>query len=255
MWLVERDGRRTDLVDTMPRGFAGAELDENHELTEKVRRGGQSRGGVRRRTRRRSRWSSQAQVQQGGLPERGRPGRVDASTLQEGEAGASRSFNNTASVGASRWSPPLVDEDWHAMCPAICKGVEGAQWEKMCYKFVEMNNEENVRRAKAHWKIRDARERGDAHYDQTSEQHIVNRDAVRQDLWNKHVWEEAGSSTAGVGRKRNRAWFFSHQAASAAGICPTFGVPAFLAFHVVVFSIVFRKSLIPRTFHVVNVTS
>ena len=56
----------------------------------------------------------------------------------------------------------------------------------------EMNNEVNVRRAKAHWKIRGTRERGDAHYDQTSEQHIVNRDAVRQDLWNKHVWEEAG---------------------------------------------------------------
>ena len=166
----------------LPRGFAEAELDESHELTEKVRRGGQSRGGVRRRTRRRSRWLSQAQVQQGGLPERGRLGRVDASTFQEGEAGASRSFNNTASVGASRWRPPLVDEDWHAMCPATCKGVEGAQWENLCYKFVEMNNEVNVRRAKTHWKIRDARERGDAHCDQTSEQHIVNRDAFRDDL-------------------------------------------------------------------------
>ena len=63
---------------------------------------------------------------------------------------AHRSFNNTASVGASRWGPPLVDEDWHAMCPAICKGVEGAQWENLCYEFVEMNNEVNVHRATTH---------------------------------------------------------------------------------------------------------
>ena len=57
-------------------------------------------------------------------------------------------------------------------------------------------------KAEALWKMRDARV-SDAKHDQTSEQEIVNRDAVRQELWNKHLrrveaWEQAGSSTAGV---------------------------------------------------------
>ena len=30
-----------------------------------------------------------------------------------------RADDNTADVGASRWKPPLVDEDWHTVCPAI----------------------------------------------------------------------------------------------------------------------------------------
>ena len=28
-------------------------------------------------------------------------------------------------VEDSRWGPPLVDEDWHAICQAIFQGVEG----------------------------------------------------------------------------------------------------------------------------------
>ena len=37
-------------------------------------------------------------------------------------------------------------------------------------------------RAKTLWKMRDAKERGDAYFDQTSEHKIVNREAVRQEL-------------------------------------------------------------------------
>ena len=44
--------------------------------------------------------------------------------------------------------PPLVDEDWHAVRQAICKGVEGADWEKLYYKFVDMNKAVSVRHAK-----------------------------------------------------------------------------------------------------------
>ena len=52
-----------------------------------------------------------------------------------------------------------------------------------------MNKEANVRnpsgsnRAKTHWKMRDAKERGDTNHDQTSEQKIAYRSAVRQALW------------------------------------------------------------------------
>ena len=94
-------------------------------------------------------------------------------TLRTGEAGTLHTFINTANVGAGRWRPPLVDEDWHAVCQAIYKGVEGAAWEKLCCKFVEMNTEVNVRspggssRAKMLRTTMDATDRGDAHHDQT----------------------------------------------------------------------------------------
>ena len=34
------------------------------------------------------------------------------------------------------WRPPLVDEDWHAICPAIYKGIAGEAWKKLFYKCV-----------------------------------------------------------------------------------------------------------------------
>ena len=86
-----------------------------------------------------------------------------------------------------------------------------------------MNQEVDVRhpsgssRAETLWKIRGAKERCDAYHDQTSQPKIVNRDAVRQESWNKHlqnpalalaealrrveVWDGAVSSTAGGSRK------------------------------------------------------
>ena len=91
-----------------------------------------------------------------------------------------------------------MDDDWKAICQATYKGVEGAVWENLKYKFVDKHKEVNVRnssgssRAKTLWNMRDAKERSVAHHDQTSEQKIVHRDAVRQ---------EARSSTAGGSRK------------------------------------------------------
>ena len=60
-------------------------------------------------------------------------------------------------------------------------------------KFVEINKAVNVRhpgwdsRAKTLCRARDAKERGDAYCDQTSEQKIVSRDVDRQDLGGKHT--------------------------------------------------------------------
>ena len=39
--------------------------------------------------------------------------------------------------------------------------------------------------------MRDAKESGDACCDQTSKQKNVNRDVVRQELWNKHLQNKA----------------------------------------------------------------
>ena len=120
----------------------------------------------------------QAQVQRGDLPERGREG-TDELTLREGEKRTVRSTPPT-------WEPPLVDEDWHAICQAIHKGVEGADWENLSYKFVEMEKEVNVchpsgrSRAVTLWKIRDAKEGCDvATKNQGSEE-------VRQELRSAH---------------------------------------------------------------------
>ena len=56
-------------------------------------------------------------------------------TLRAEEAGLLRTFTDTTGVGESGWEPPLVDEDWHAICQAIFQGVEGSERETMHYKF------------------------------------------------------------------------------------------------------------------------
>ena len=90
-------------------------------------------------------------------------------TLREGEEGTLRSFINTATVGASRWEPPLVDEDWHAICHAIYKGVGGSGVGKVLPQVcAEIIRTVNVRhpsvnhRANTLWEVREAKEKGDA---------------------------------------------------------------------------------------------
>ena len=40
--------------------------------------------------------------------------------------------SSTLRMWESRWRRLLVDEDWHAVCQAIYKVVEGPEWEVMC---------------------------------------------------------------------------------------------------------------------------
>ena len=95
-----------------------------------------------------------------------------------------------------------MNEDWHATCQAIHESVEGAEREKLYQKCVERNKEVDVRnssgssRAKSLCTVRDAKVRGDEYHDQASEQEIVNRQPVRQELWNEHLQK----SSTGVGR-------------------------------------------------------
>ena len=79
-----------------------------------------------------------------------------------------RTFTDTTHVLDRRWEPPLVDEDWHAVCHAIHKGVEGAEWEKLCCESlgrttaVILRHPSASRRVKTLWKVRDAEEKGRA---------------------------------------------------------------------------------------------
>ena len=90
-------------------------------------------------------------------------------------------FADTTNVGDSGWGPPLVDEEWHASCQATNKG---AAREKVFFLFVERTKAVNVRhpsanrRAKTLWKVREAKERRDAHNDQAGEQLIASWEAV-----------------------------------------------------------------------------
>ena len=40
-------------------------------------------------------------------------------------------------IKLERWSPLLVDADWHAFCQALC--IEGEDWEEMCDSYKEMS--------------------------------------------------------------------------------------------------------------------
>ena len=69
--------------------------------------------------------------------------------------------------------PPLMDEDRHAICQVICRGVEGAELENLCYKDAEMHKTIKLekrgisKKAKALWP-----RNGEAYYDRSGERHM-----------------------------------------------------------------------------------
>ena len=67
--------------------------------------------------------------------------------------------------------PPLVDYDWYAFCWALCKGIEGEDWEEMIFSYKEMSRAVGVKKpqeaqkAKARWKMKAAKDAGEEYYD------------------------------------------------------------------------------------------
>ena len=64
---------------------------------------------------------------------------ADELTLRPEEEGTLRTCMDTTDVGYSRWGPPLVDEDWHAIWQAVFQGIDGSEWETMYYKYKELH--------------------------------------------------------------------------------------------------------------------
>ena len=89
---------------------------------------------------------------------------VDELRLRTREAGMSRTFTDTTNVGTSRWEPPVVDEDWHAIGQASGRGVEG---EVAVHKAVNVRHPNVSSRGKMLWEVSEATGRDDAYKDQT----------------------------------------------------------------------------------------
>ena len=64
---------------------------------------------------------------------------ADELTLRAEGEGVRRNFMDTTNVEDHRWGPPLVDADGHAICQAIYQGIEGQEWEAMCYHYKELH--------------------------------------------------------------------------------------------------------------------
>ena len=90
------------------------------------------------------------------------PEGVDDVRLRADEEGVLRTFINTTNVGNKRWSPPLVDEDWHALCQAMFHGVEGPEEAMSCrykdlHQAVKSKTSEENKRAKVLWASKEAK--------------------------------------------------------------------------------------------------
>ena len=53
----------------------------------------------------------------------------DEITLGADEVGTWKSCINVDHIAKERWSPPLVDADWHAFCQAFIKALKESTWE------------------------------------------------------------------------------------------------------------------------------
>ena len=87
----------------------------------------------------------------------------------------------------------LVDADWHAFCQAICKGIEGRDWVQLHEHCKEMSRAARVgkpsvnQNARALWKMKAAKNRGEDFCDFEREDNILGRNKTRLELWEEHL--------------------------------------------------------------------
>ena len=75
-------------------------------------------------------------------------------TLRTEEVGSPKACINVDHIVEDRCGPPLVDADWHALCQAIYKGIEGRDWGELCEQYNEMSRAAGVRKADESQKAR-----------------------------------------------------------------------------------------------------
>ena len=115
----------------------------------------------------------------------------DELTWRAEEVGSLNTNVNVNHIEKERWGPPLVDADWYAFCQALCKGIEGEDWEYMYDSHKEIKRAVGVRKpqeaqkAKALWKMKAAKEAG--------EEHIKGRNETRLALLEEHLKDPIGA--------------------------------------------------------------
>ena len=102
-------------------------------------------------------------------------------TLRAEEVDTLKACVNVDHIEENKWRPPLVDADWHAFCQAICKGIEGKEWEDLYFHYREMSKGAGTRkpresqRAKALWAMKAAKDRREEFYDPARKDNILGR--------------------------------------------------------------------------------
>ena len=123
-----------------------------------------------------------------------REGADELLTLTAEESGSLRTFIDTKRVELERWGPPLVDADWHAFCQAICRGIEGKEWEALYHHNRELHqatgtqNPCDSQKAKPLWTMKAAKDRDhDFFYDPTHQKDIQGGPQTRLEVWKEHL--------------------------------------------------------------------
>ena len=95
-----------------------------------------------------------------------------------------------------------MDEDWHAICQAVYKGVEGLDCEVMYYQYMELhqadkrNKSNENRKAKVFWAWKEAIDKGIDSLDVGHELKIQTRSQVTTSLDGLEQGERLPSATS-----------------------------------------------------------
>ena len=84
----------------------------------------------------------------------------DELTLRAEEVNTWKALIDVNHVEPERWSPPLVDADWYAFCQALCKGIEGEDWEEMYDSYKVMSRAVGVKKPQEAQKAKAQRQKG-----------------------------------------------------------------------------------------------
>ena len=117
----------------------------------------------------------------------------DELTLRAEEVETSKALINVDKKEQERSNPPLVDADWQAFCQALYKGIEGEDWEEMFASYlekiwaVEVKKPQDAQKAKAFWKMKEAKDAGEEYYLPMRENNIKGRNKTILSLWEEHL--------------------------------------------------------------------
>ena len=96
------------------------------------------------------------------------------------------------------------------VCQAIYKGIKGAAWENLCYKYVELLKALNLKKAGHQQESKSAvvnerRQDNWRSYDRSSERQLESETSVRRALWEAHMKSPTAALERALGRTEDGA--------------------------------------------------